>query len=189
MWGQLSESPGTFWTRIVPLMVVATMGAVAMPPSIRAGVAAPSPGDDVCGASAPDRVQTVHLHFVKEGRTMVPMAKRLAWALAGTLVGFGFLGPIVGPVLGLIGLVLAVVLAEMHGEETHRLMPWLAIGAVVTVAVFVGVDLLAPQRCTPTGCTESVGAPVRLGVALVIEVLLVAVDGTITDWLGSRREA
>lgn len=116
---------------------------------------------------------------------MITMAKRLAWALAGTLVGFGFLGPVVGPVLGLVGLVFAVVLAEMHREGTWRLVPWLALGAVVTVAGFAGADLVAPQRCTPTGCTEPVGAPVRLAVSLVIEVILVAIVG----WVESRRGA
>lgn len=115
---------------------------------------------------------------------MISIAKRLAWALAGTLVGFGFLGPVVGPVLGLVGLVLAVVLAEMHREETWHLVPWLALGAVVTVAVFAGADLVAPQQCTPTGCTDPVAAPVRLAVALVIEVILVAIAG----WVGSRRD-
>jgi hypothetical protein len=48
-------------------------------------------------------------------------------------------------------------------------VPWLAIGAVVTVAVFLGADLLAPQQCTPTGCTAAVSSPVRLAVAVLID--------------------
>jgi hypothetical protein len=70
----------------------------------------------------------------------------------------------------------------MHREATYRLVPWLAIGAVVTVAVFVGADLLAPQQCTPTGCTVPVANQVRLAVAVFVEVGL----AVLAERLGAR---
>jgi hypothetical protein len=118
----------------------------------------------------------------QEVSAMTAIAKRLVWALAGTLVGFGTLGPVIGPAIGLVGLVLATALAAMHREATYRLVPWLAIGAVVTVAVFVGADLLAPQQCTPTGCTVPVANQVRLAVAVFVEVGL----AVLAERLGAR---
>ncbi len=124
---------------------------------------------------------------------MIHVVHRLAWALAGTLVGFGFLGPVIGPAVGLVGLVLAAALAGMHREATFRLVPWLAVGAVVTVAVFVGTDLVAPQRCTPTGCTEAVAAGPRFAVAAFLVVILaliaerVGAHGDPSVSVGTRR--
>jgi hypothetical protein len=109
---------------------------------------------------------------------MTAIAKRLAWALAGTLVGFGFVRPLIGAAIVLVGLVLATALAAMHREATYRLVPWLAIGAVVTVAVFVGAALL----CTPTGCTDAVASQVPLAVAVLLDVGL----AVLAEWLGGR---
>jgi uncharacterized membrane protein YjfL (UPF0719 family) len=89
----------------------------------------------------------------------------MAWALAGTLVGFGFVRPLIGPAIGLVGLVLATTLAAMHREAAYRFVPWLTIGAVVTVAVFVGAALL----CTHTGCTNAVARQVPLTVVVLID--------------------
>lgn len=113
----------------------------------------------------------------------VSIARRLAWALVGILVGLGFLGPIIGPVVGLVGLVLASALAMLDRDSTAHFVPWLTIGALVTVGSFVGADLLAPQRCTPTGCTEPVALPARLAVAALAVGLLSVVAGR----LESRR--